>query len=217
MIFQSGFKKEEEERRGIGYWVPISIVIGVSLFAIILLGINVTAIPERMEETLGEPIPEEYMIREELTEVDESLNNLQLRHVVVGGPEAPLMTDRDYMAAVVMTEARGEKFIGKVAVAAVILNRAEEWNKTIQQIVEAEGQFAYPYTGVISASAYEAVDFALENRDLFPKNMLYFRSGHYHENNNPYIDYHDYIQIGGHYFSTDGISEWDMENLGEKD
>ena len=195
------------ERKGLMYWIPISIVIGVCLLAMIALGVNAATIPERFDDELGEPIPEEYRIKPVVQEEPEE------------EPEEPVykMTDRDYVAAVVMAEARGEKFIGKVAVAAVILNRAEEWNKTIQQIVEAEGQFAYPYTGVISASAYEAVDFALENRDLFPKNMLYFRSGHYHENNNPYIDYHDYIQIGGHYFSTDGISEWDMENLGEKD
>jgi spore germination cell wall hydrolase CwlJ-like protein len=195
------------ERRGIGYWIPISIVIGISLLAIICLGVNAATIPDRLDD-FGEPIPEEYRLKAEPIIVEP---------IVVEPVKEPVMSDRDFMAAVVMAEARGEKFIGKVAVAAVILNRAEEWNKTIQQIVEDEGQFAYPYTGVISASAYEAVDFALENRDLFPKNMLYFRSGHYHEHNNPYIDYHDYIQIGGHYFSTDGIPEWDMENLGEKD
>lgn len=205
------------ERKGLAYWMPISIVIGLCLIGIICLGVNAATIPDLLDdypEIKGEPIPEEYRNSEELYEedIDESLNTIQLRHVVVGGPEADsFMTDRDYMAAVVMAEAGSEKFIGKVAVAEVILNRADLFDISIEAVVTAKNQFTYPYTGVITAACYEAVDYALENRDLFPKNMIFFRNQHFHDIGEPYI------QIGNHYFSTTSEAEWDMENLGEKD
>lgn len=125
--------------------------------------------------------------------------------------EEETISDRDILAMVVMAEAGGEKFIGKVAVATTVLNRSWQWGRSIESIVSEESQYVYPYYGTVSAACYEAVDYALENRDLFPKNMFYFRNTHYHDFGEPYI------QIGNHYFSTDGLPEYDLESLGIKD
>ena len=189
------------ERKGLAYWMPISIVMGVCLLAIICLGVNAATIPDRLDD-FGEPIPEEYRLKAE---------SIIVEPIVVEPVKEPVMSDRDFMAAVVMAEAGSEKFIGKVAVAEVILNRADLFDISIEAVVTAKNQFAYPYTGVITAACYEAVDYALENRDLFPKNMIFFRNQHFHDIGEPYI------QIGNHYFSTIAEAEWDMENLGEKD
>lgn len=124
----------------------------------------------------------------------------------------PQISERDMMAAVVMAESGGEKFIGKVAVAAVILNRSKVRGISIPDIITETDQFVYPYYGTVSTACYEAVDYALEHRDLFPVNMIYFRNTKFHENFGE-----PYLQIGGHYFSTDGEPEWELETLGKKD
>ena len=124
----------------------------------------------------------------------------------------PRLSDRDIIAMVVMAEAGGEKFVGKVAVAAVVINRSRERGMTIEEVCTEEDQFVYPYYGTVSLSCYEAVDYAMEHMSLFPKNMLYFRNTMYHEKYGI-----PYTQIGGHYFSTEGEPEWEIETLGEKD
>lgn len=197
----------EDSRTGLSYWLPISVVLGACLLAIICLGVHAAQLPETLEpypELTAEPIPEEYMPKVEEAIEEETKEELPV-------VSEPVMTDRDYMAAVVMSEAGSEKFIGKVAVVTVILNRSNLLGTSIQHVVEAKNQFSYPYYGKITTACYEAVDYALENRDLFPKNLFYFRNEHYHDIGEPYI------QIGNHYFSTLGEPEFDIETLGSKD
>lgn len=107
--------------------------------------------------------------------------------------------DRLLIAQVVMAEAGTEPFVGKVAVAATILNRAELRGMTIPEVIYEENQYAKPWVGTLEQDVFEAVDFAVENRDLFPKNMFFFRTHHFHRM--AFAD--DYIQIGNHYFSVD--------------
>lgn len=153
-----------------------------------------------LPELVAEPI-----VVEETEEIIEET-------VVVEEQAEPQIQDRDILAMVVMAEAGGEKFIGKVAVAAVVLNRASMWDMTIGEVATQENQFVYPYYGTVSVACYEAVDFAMQNRDMFPSNMVYFRSFKYHEDLGE-----PYIQIGGHFFSTEGIPEWEFESLGGGD
>ncbi len=107
------------------------------------------------------------------------------------------LTDEEIMARVVMTEAGIEPMIGKVAVAATILNRAELWDKSVLEVVSQKYQYIYPYSGVVNSDCYEAVKIAQNERKLFPQTMIYFRTEHYHEYGKPYI------QIGAHYFSIE--------------
>ncbi len=197
----------EDSRTGLSYWLPISVVLGVCLLAIICLGVHAAQLPETFEsypELTAEPIPEEYMPK-----VEEAIEEEVKEELPV--VSEPVMTDRDYMAAVVMSESRGEKFHGKVAVAVVVLNRADWWEKSIAEVVTEQGQFAYPYVGSIYKSAYEAVDMAYIVRDMYPKNMIYFNAGDKAENG----EYYD--KIGNHVFATDGEPEFDIETLGSKD
>lgn len=107
--------------------------------------------------------------------------------------------DRLLIAKVVQAEAGTEPFVGKVAVAATILNRAELREMSISDVVHEPNQFATPWVGTLDEEVFRAVDFAVENRDLFPKNMFFFRTHHYHR----MAFAEDYAQIGNHYFSTD--------------
>lgn len=107
--------------------------------------------------------------------------------------------DRLLIAKVVQAEAGTEPFVGQVAVASTILNRAELREMSIEDVVYEENQYAKPWVGTIDNQVMDAVDFAIENRDLFPKNMFFFRTKHFHE----LAFAENYTQIGHHYFSTD--------------
>lgn len=203
-------EKDKEIRTKWWYWLPVGASFVVCLIGIAVLGYIVAGIPDRLEyyaettELKAEPIKQIVeVIPIEIEVIEEDPEPI---------PEPQVhLTDDDLIAAVIMGEARGERFIGKVAVAATVLNRADGWEQTVEQVVTDPGQFAYPYIGVIFPSAYEAVYYAKNHRGLFPKNMYYFRNDHYHPKHK------DYIQIGNHYFSTDGEPEWDVEGLEKYD
>lgn len=85
----------------------------------------------------------------------------------------------DLIAKTVEAEAGIEPFIGKVAVAATILNRMELRGMTAEQVIYERNQYATPKSEA-SEESRRAVEVAKANRDLFPKNMTLFRTDHYH-------------------------------------
>ena len=129
----------------------------------------------------------------EVVEIETPVEYVEVAPEIVE-PDVPIKSDIQVIAEAVMGESGSEPLIGKVAVAATILNRMEYYNQTVYQALEAYD--AYPYYGVVSSECYRAVEIAMENRDLFPKDMMYFRTKHYHNFGIPYV------QIGNHYFST---------------
>ena len=104
----------------------------------------------------------------------------------------------EVLARVCMSEASTEPFIGKVAVVATVLNRCDLNGQTVEQVVYAPNQYWTGDNGTPTEEVYRAVEFAIKERDAFPRDMLYFRKGNYHSFGKPYI------QIGAHYFSTTG-------------
>lgn len=105
--------------------------------------------------------------------------------------------DIEIIATIVAAEAGNQEMVGKVAVAMTVLNRASLWNKSIYAVATQKNQYCYPYYGKVSDDCYKAVDIAIKNRSLFPENMVYFRTKHYHTFGEPYM------QIGDHYFSLE--------------
>ena len=101
----------------------------------------------------------------------------------------------DLIARVCMSEAANEPFMGKVAVAMTVLNRCDNWDKSTEEIVYAPHQYWTGNNGAPTEECYSAVAFAIENREIFPSDMMYFRNKHYHTFGTPYT------QIGAHYFS----------------
>ena len=73
-------------------------------------------------------------------------------------------------------EARGEKFEGQVAVASVVLNRFESgrFGSSVKKVALARSQFAV--SKKYNDQALEAVEEAIANRGMFPKDM-YFLPG----------------------------------------
>lgn len=107
------------------------------------------------------------------------------------------VADDILFAQIVMAESGNQAFVGKVAVATTILNRVECRNMSLRAVLEEENQFTTPDPNP-TEDCFRAIQFAMENRDLFPKNMVYFRAWYYHENLGT-----PYIQIGDHYFSVE--------------
>lgn len=104
------------------------------------------------------------------------------------------------IARVVMAEAGNQPFVGKVAVAMVILNRMDMYGQTADEVVYADNQFASP-AKICSEECVKAVEFAKENRELFPGNMIYFRANYYHSFGEPFVT------VGDHYFSLEVSNE----------
>lgn len=113
-------------------------------------------------------------------------------------PEPEPEYNKELLARVCMSEASTEPFIGKVAVVATVLNRCDLNGQTVEQVVYAPNQYWTGNNGEPTEEVYRAVEFAIKERDAFPRDMLYFRKGYYHN-----FGEH-YIQIGAHFFSTTG-------------
>lgn len=161
-----------------GIWV-IGLLMFVGGLSIIYLNTHSEDVPTLK----GEPIPavEEIEIQEEEPEPAEE------KHII--------LSDEDMMAQVVMAESGNQDMLGKVAVATTILNRCDYFGMTVESVITEPNQYSYPYYGTVSEDCYRAVEIAQQNRDLFPSNMLYFRTFKYHSFGTPYE------QIGDHYFS----------------
>lgn len=65
--------------------------------------------------------------------------------------------EREMIERVVAAEARGESFEGQAAVAEVIYNRCVNRGQSVEQVIWADKQFAYPYGGEISQNTKKAV------------------------------------------------------------
>ena len=188
----SNFPEENKEEISFKKYVPIIAFMTACFIAMVVLAWKICQIPEEIEE-LGEPIV--YQPIEEIEEPVEEPEEIT-QEVIEEEPEVYVkMTDDDIIAAVVMSEAGNQDLLGKTAVAATILNRADYFGITIEQVVTAKNQYSYPYTGVITSECYRAVEIARENRDLFPETMMYFKTKSYHTFGEPYE------QIGDHFFS----------------
>lgn len=107
----------------------------------------------------------------------------------------PVLSDEDIMAIVVMMEAENQELIGKVAVAATILNRCDYYGLTVESVVNQPNQYSFNKDTIPNEDCYTAVKIALRERDLFPDTMMWFRKFHYHTFATPYM------KIQDHYFS----------------
>ena len=173
----------------------VFILLGVFITATIL---ETNAYVERYKES-------------EVWEDDISDNNIVMQPIIlkpinqqvvyyIPEPVGLVITKEDYdlMATIVFNEAGNQEFLGQVAVAACILNRSEKRNMSIFNVVNEPDQFT-TNRNKPNQKAYDAVDTALLNRDLFPRNMFYFRTMNYHD----FPNADEYMRIGDHYFSTD--------------
>ena len=202
-------RREKRERR----LDPEEIILTLGIFIIIFFTAYKSLTGWGREDEEFKRELEENRI-EEVEEIEEEPEVIEIFEETVALEyeiEPMELSDREIIARVIYQEARGEKFIGKIAVGATILNRSAMWGRDILDIVMEPHQYAYSDEEV-TASCYEAADFVLQNREMFPANMIYFAAGGYHEGLGK-----KYMQIGNHYFSTKGEPEWENEILGFED
>lgn len=105
------------------------------------------------------------------------------------------------IAKVVYAEARGEPFLGKVAVANVVLNRYESgiFGKTVKVVVKRRHQFSVGRR--TNDECKQAVLFLINNNlRLLPSNVYYFK-----RSAKPWRSFTLYCAIGRHHFFTQGI------------
>ena len=148
-------------------------MLGIAMFILM----SSTKLPDCEVIVGSQPTSEVYIMnREDLTrEVTEDEYNLLVR--------------------VCMSEtggADGEPMEGKIAVVETILNRVDLGYGSISKVVK--DAYSTHNNGQPDDSCRQAVDTALSG-NMYPDNMLYFRTGHYHNFGTPYK------KIGNHYFS----------------
>ena len=98
--------------------------------------------------------------------------------LLLAQPVCPLTPQEQVLVeSVIATEARGESLIGQMAVAQVIRDRALGWDETPEQVLNAPGQFASPYTGTTPMLTRVAVYrvFAL-GQSVFDRPVYHFYS-----------------------------------------
>ena len=119
------------------------------------------------------------------------------------------LEELELMSRVVMSEASTVPYIGKVCVAKVLINRLKDgrWGDTMKDVIYYPNAFSTADNGDITDECREAVLQALEGGAVFPEDMLYFRSGYYHDIAHPYM------QIDNLYFST--LNDYDALINGE--
>lgn len=106
--------------------------------------------------------------------------------------------EREMIERVVAAEARGESFEGQAAVAEVIYNRCINRGQSVEQVIWADKQFAYPYGGEISQDTKEAVAAVFDYEILSLGGAEYFHAD--------YVtpswadDMQEVCRIGGHIF-----------------
>ena len=170
-------------------------IIGIIGAVLIYNLLNEVVATEELPELKAEPIG----IIEELSGGHSEVEFQQVSEVSELPTERPskiVYSDDELIAMVVHAEAGNQSMLGKTAVAAVVLNRCDYWNLTVETVVYADNQFAIADS--YTKEDMRAVEIAMNNRDLFPQNLLYFRAGHFHKFGV------EWEQIGDHYFSTKG-------------
>ena len=111
-------------------------------------------------------------------------------------PKAPVLTDEELIARVVMSEAEAEPFLVKVACAVCVLNRCDRYGETVETVLNKPSQFAKGQTP--NEDSLRAADVAREYQSLFDTRMIYFRAGYYHEKYGE-----PYFTCGNTYFSIE--------------
>lgn len=106
--------------------------------------------------------------------------------------------EREMIERVVAAEARGESFEGQAAVAEVIYNRCINRCLSVEEVIWADKQFAYPYGGEISQDTKEAVAAVFDYELLNLDGAEYFHADYV----TPYWaeDMTEVCRIGGHIF-----------------
>ena len=129
----------------------------------------------------------------------QDVNHANEINIVFVGNEETKVTPEEYrlLLRVCMSECGGkygEPIEGKIAVVETILNRCDIYGKSIEEVVYEPYQYSTADNGEPDETVEQAVDIALRE-NIYPDDMIYFRTGYYHSFGEPYQ------QIGSHYFS----------------
>lgn len=106
--------------------------------------------------------------------------------------------EREMIERVVAAEARGESFEGQAAVAEVIYNRCINRGQSVEEVIWADKQFAYPYGGEISRDTREAVAAVFDYELLNLDGAEYFHADYVTPS--WAADMQEVCRIGGHIF-----------------
>lgn len=172
----------------------IALVLGLFIYAFKVIeyrcNIRITEIRNNAKNGVKMPIKEEVV--EEPIKKAEPIKKVEVKTI------DNKIDDRELLARLLYTEARGESIECQRAVVSVVLNRVNTSGNTISEVIKAPGQFdlGNKLDNIKPLQTqYDVVDYVLANGITIPSDVIYFRSGHFHS----FAE--DYKQIGNMYFS----------------
>lgn len=165
-------------------------ILGVATTFMVMVMCNVaSAVPKESEQE---------MVKTSVEEVQQVEHAQEINIVFIGNEETKVTPDEyNLLLRVCMSECGGkygEPLEGKIAVVETILNRSEIYGKSIEEVIYEPYQYSTADNGDPDETVEQAVDIALRE-NIYPDDMIYFRTGNYHSFGAPYQ------KIGNHYFS----------------
>lgn len=172
--------------------ISIALLLGLFIYAYKVIeyrcNIRITEIRNNAKNGVKMPIKEE--LKKEPIKKVEPIKKIEVKTI------DNKIDDRELLARLLYTEARGESIECQRAVVSVVLNRAK--TSTIEKVIKAPGQFdlGNKLDNIKPLQTqYDVVDYVLANGVTIPEDVIYFRSGHFHS----FAE--DYKQIDHMYFS----------------
>ena len=171
--------------------IDIGLLIIGSVVTIVIVALILAYLSLNTDE--GDDLPtlhSEAIVRQEIKVIERAGSAPDAPEI-----KEPILSDEDIMAIVVMREAEGEELIGKIAVAATILNRCDYYGLTVESVVFSPNQYSFSFDTVPSEDCYKAVRIAKRERELFPETMMWFSNEGFPAYGKPYL------KIQDHYFN----------------
>lgn len=142
-------------------------ILGLSAYLTLIFSLAVV-VGNQNAETIRETD-----ILDKLNQMEQSIDTMQENRSTGNLTSCITDSERELIERVVMNEARGEDLQSMMGVAQTIRDRAHDWDMTISDVVQADGQYAKPYQGEITDEVHLAV------ANIFDGNMSVFDGGTY--------------------------------------
>lgn len=132
----------------------VAIVLMLALMCVIFMGLILSSKVDRLLKVTDELLK---VVSEQSFGTTDTLIDTEENNATIAAQSLLSASERDLIERVVASEARGEEYKGKIAVAQTIKDRGDLWGMTYTEVVKAPNQYAPPYKGEVSEEVKQAV------------------------------------------------------------
>lgn len=137
-------------------WLLVLLITTLAIVPTFILSMQIRQINKQQTDTLN-TLMSVYRLTDDYSEENGVVDKLLDKSEKVG-----TIVDYELIEGVVAAEARGDTLDGMIAVAQTIKDRGDLWEMSYTEVVLSPGQYADPYTGVISDKVKLAVELVFD-------------------------------------------------------